>query len=71
MSKKVHVQSLVWQDRLLCGRPSYGQELVALPAAAAYHNLCQKCRWQIAEAWATLAHRAKPKPGLQGTLFQE
>jgi hypothetical protein len=71
VTKRVHVRSLVWQDRLLCGRPSYGQELVALPAAGAYRNLCEKCRWQLGEAWATLAERAKPRPGLQRTFFQE
>lgn len=70
-TKRVHVQNLVWQDRLLCGRPSYGQEIVSLPAAKAYGNLCEKCRWQLAAAWAMLAERGRPRPGLQRTLFQE
>jgi hypothetical protein len=69
--KRVHVQDLTWQDRLLCGRPSYGQEIVSLPAAMGYKNLCNKCRDRLGLAWMLLATRAQVKPGLQLTLFQE
>jgi low temperature requirement protein LtrA len=70
-NKRVHVQDLTWQDRLLCGRTSTRQQIVALMAATAYPNLCNKCRQRLWVAWMHLSERARPKPGLQLTLFQE
>ena len=68
---KLHVQDLTWQDRLLCGRAWTGQEIVGLMAAPACDRLCAKCRHQLHRAYAILAVRAEPKPGLQLSLWTE
>ena len=69
--RRLHVQDLTWPDRLLCGRRATGQQLVSLPAAKAYENLCHKCRDKLGWAWVLLAVTAEPKPGLQLYLFHE
>jgi hypothetical protein len=69
--KRLHIQDLTWQDRLLCGRISYGQEIVPLMAATAYPDLCHKCRDRLYVAWSTLAIRAEPRTGEQLQLFED
>lgn len=66
--QRVHVASLQWQGRLICGRWDTGQELVGIDQAEKRPDLCSKCRRRVWWERRCDAIRRAPKPGLQLTF---